>query len=64
MTSNDRIEPEGSIDKNIPSAVAVQTLEADELGHTPTRRFSPTRFVKSLGSKEAWLGDYVSCLHA
>lgn len=53
------IEPESSIDKGI-SPTAVHTLEADDLGHVPKSRFSPKKFAKSLGSKEAWLGDYVS----
>lgn len=53
------IEAESSIDKGLPPT-AVQTLEAEDLGHVPEARFSPRRFIKSLKSKDAWLGDYVS----
>lgn len=59
------IEAESSMDKSVPvDAVYVHTVEArqqtSDLGHTPTARFSPRKFIKSLGSKDAWFGDYVS----
>lgn len=43
---------------------ASQTLPQDHepgtLGHMPRQKFSVGRLVKSLGSRDAWLGDYVS----
>ena len=43
----------------------VHTLDVDnnsghDLAHTPSVRFRTKRFVKSLASKDAWLGNYVS----
>ena len=55
----DHIEPESSVDKSVEPAV-VNTFEAEDLGHTPRSGFRPKRFIKSLGSKDAWFGDYVS----
>lgn len=41
---------------------SVNVLEAgstnSNLGPVPERKFSPMRTLKSLGSKDAWLGDY------
>ena len=59
------LEAEGSFDKSVPSNgnVYVNTVDAgqsSDLAHTPVSRFSPKRFAKSLKSKDAWLGDYVS----
>lgn len=61
-------------DKDL-SSVAVQAVEPSErdtsntlsqdhepgtLGHMPRERFNFPKLVKSLGNKNAWLGDYVS----
>jgi hypothetical protein len=59
----DNIEPESSVDKSVEPAV-VNTLEAEDLGHTPRSSFRAKRFIKSLGSKDAWFGDYVSTMDA
>lgn len=55
------LESESSIDKGL-SPTAVHTLETDDLGHVPETKFNAKRFIKSFGSKDAWFGDYVSCL--
>jgi hypothetical protein len=34
--------------------------ESSDLGHVPKQRFNISKLAKSLTSKEAWLGDYVS----
>lgn len=55
----DNIESESSVDKSV-EPVMVNTLEAEDLGHTPRTGFRAKRFIRSLGSKDAWFGDYVS----
>jgi hypothetical protein len=41
--------------------VQVNVLEHEEdLAHTPKARFDFKKTIRSLGSKDAWLGDYVS----
>jgi hypothetical protein len=57
----DNIESESSADKSV-EPVMVNTLEAEDLGHTPRTGFRAKRFIRSLGSKDAWFGDYVSSL--
>jgi hypothetical protein len=57
----DNIESESSTDKSV-EPVMVNTLEAEDLGHTPRTGFRAKRFIRSLGSKDAWFGDYVSSL--
>ncbi|WVQ96881.1 hypothetical protein IAU59_003988 [Kwoniella sp. CBS 9459] len=56
------IEPESSYDKGVhtPTGVTVQTLERDEdLGPVPTTRRSRFKSaLKSLTTKDGWLGDY------
>lgn len=62
MSSN--IEAE-SYEKDVPAGVYVNTLEQEstDLGPVPTRsstfKSKMTSTFKSLGSKDAWLGDYV-----
>ncbi|WVW84414.1 hypothetical protein I302_106448 [Kwoniella bestiolae CBS 10118] len=60
MSSSSNIEPESSYDKSTPQNVNVQTLEQEEdLGHVPTSRRSKFKAVmKSLVTKDGWLGDY------
>ena len=57
----DNIESESSADKSV-EPVMVNTLEAEDLGHTPRTGFRAKKFIRSLGSKDAWFGDYVSSL--
>ncbi|GFZ49835.1 Purine permease [Saitozyma sp. JCM 24511] len=54
------IESESSVGKDVPVGVQVNTLEGTtDLGHVPeSRRMRVKQVVKSLGSKEAWFGDY------
>lgn len=51
-----------STPKAAETGVTIETVDplasTASLGHMPNERFSPKRFVKSLASKEAWLGDY------
>ena len=56
---SDHIEPDCSVDKSV-EPVMVNTLEAEDLGHTPRTGFRVKRFIRSLGSKDAWFGDYVN----
>ena len=56
---SDNIESESSADKSV-EPVMVNTLEAEDLGHTPRTGFRAKKFIRSLGSKDAWFGDYVS----
>ncbi|ORY20996.1 permease family-domain-containing protein [Naematelia encephala] len=58
MGSN--IEPEStSFDKDLPSGVQVQTLESSDLGPVPTSRRSKIKAaLKSLTTRDGWLGDY------
>lgn len=50
-------------DKQVATSVMVLPLEDGEtsdLGHVPRQRFNISKFAKSFGSRQAWLGDYVS----
>ena len=49
-------------EKEVGTDVQVTVLEDSNLGHVPTRPAGIKNIIKSLGSKEAWLGDYVSDL--
>lgn len=51
--TNVNVLPAGSNESSV--------VEGAELGHVPPRRkFNFKRFLRSLGSKDAWFGDYVS----
>ncbi|WRT67565.1 uncharacterized protein IL334_004537 [Kwoniella shivajii] len=61
MSTSRNIEPESSYDKtSMPTGVQVQTLEQEEdLAHVPTSRRSRFKAgLKSLTTKDGWLGDY------
>lgn len=61
MSNN--IEPETPVEKSLPQGEAyVNVTESTQtqLAHTPETRFNWKRFAKSLKSKDAWFGDYVS----
>lgn len=39
-----------------------ESLPDGSLGHVPKEKFSPKKIVRSLTSRQAWFGDYVSVL--
>ncbi|WWC95859.1 hypothetical protein V866_002726 [Kwoniella sp. B9012] len=59
-STSSHIEPESSYDKSTVPTVNVQPFEQEEdLGHVPTSRRSKFKAVlKSLVTKDGWLGDY------
>jgi hypothetical protein len=57
-----RLESEKDLVQPSEDNVQVNVLERsdEDLAHTPLTRFNLKKTIRSLGSKDAWLGDYVS----
>jgi hypothetical protein len=54
------VESQSTIDKDVSGGVQDRTLDGTTgLGHVPERKFIIKLAIKSLGSREAWFGEYV-----